>query len=269
MKLNPLILFFHLLCPTMLVAFISYDHPQVMKVLPWSCAVKVVLCVPLKKWLSLLRFAWELDRIEQDNHCHCKSLALALGSWTLISMNLDDWMFKTLSARWVWMTWAISMRRSKCLKSFAKNVEFWAERITSSCNTTWSIVWSPVATFEWRYVSANLESWSLPFVVSLQMAVYVAIVHVTASRCAGPTEFVKLCEGALQAAGCVGRLWKAQGWAVTIRLTGLVQGVFPGGGRCTIEGGKIQKNDQKVWHGSRLTGLNTKADQICGSNLVP
>ncbi len=136
----------------MLVAFISYDHPQVMKVLPWSCAVKVVLCVPLKKWLSLLRFAWELDRIEQDNHCHCKSLALALGSWTLISMNLDDWMFKTLSARWVWMTWAISMRRSKCLKSFAKNVEFWAERITSSCNTTWSIVWSPVATFEWRII---------------------------------------------------------------------------------------------------------------------
>ena len=25
--------------------------------------------------------------------------------------------FQTLSARWVWMTWAISMRRSKCLKS--------------------------------------------------------------------------------------------------------------------------------------------------------
>ena len=42
--------------------------------------------------------------------------------------------------------------------------------------------------------------------MSLQRAVYVAIVHVTASRCAGPTEFVKLCEGALQAAGCVGRL---------------------------------------------------------------
>lgn len=54
---------------------------------------------------------------------------------------------------------------------------------------------------------------------------------------------------------CVGRLWKTNSGGrltTTIRLTGLVQGVFPGGWRCTIEGKKIKKNDCKLLHGSRI-----------------
>lgn len=62
-----------------------------------------------------------------------------------------------------------------------------------------------------------LDSRSLPFVVlNLQSADYVAIVHLTASRCAGPTEFVKLCEGALQAE-CV-NVW--EGYGKRIRVGG-------------------------------------------------